>query len=68
MNKKITVYEILCTYDCPNTGEKITVGLDEYCFKAWSGECELCGSHGDIKIELPRCSCGKIHEIVAKEW
>jgi len=31
-------------------------------------ECELCGSHGSIKVYITGCPCGKSHDIEIKSW
>jgi len=62
--------EIGITYICPNTMTRVQVNLaDTYAIEAGESECELCGSHGDISINVEQCpECHKKHDIEVRSW
>lgn len=68
-DKIITDYKISVTYTCPITKEKVDMDLID--IMAYESECDMCGSHGAITIEVPvKCpSCKKTHnDIEYKSW
>lgn len=55
------------TFKCGDTS--VTVPKSEAHFLASESECEMCGSHGEITIDVYDCpNCKKNHEIAIKEW
>jgi transposase len=60
---EITAVKIKCGIDV------VEVPIDDIGFSARSDECELCGSHGDVTVEVRRCpNCGKSHDIEVESW
>jgi hypothetical protein len=47
--------------------KKELVSTDLHCLTASEGECECCGSHGEINF-FTKCECGKFHDIEIKSW
>lgn len=57
-------------YLCPNKELEVN-GKEEIGFLFLSSEspCEYCGSHGEKKLEFPKCPhCGKFHTYSISEW
>lgn len=65
MSKKIDIVSV--TIRC---GEKeIAVPFDEVGIYASESECESCGSHGEVSLQILECpNCGKFHEVSVKDW
>ena len=51
---------------CGNLDKDVVVKASYW--NAHSGECELCGSHGDVKVETEKCECGENHTIELYSW
>lgn len=66
--KKRPLGLVSVTFWCDEKEEEITYTPETYDWSADSQECELCGSHGKIKVSV-RCSCKKkYHEIELYSW
>lgn len=53
---------------CPELKEVVTYTPETYDWSSDSQECELCGSHGKVKVSV-RCSCKKkYHDIELHSW
>lgn len=53
---------------CPELEKEIVVTPDQWDWSADVNECELCGSHGKIKVSVS-CTCKKkYHEIELNSW
>jgi hypothetical protein len=62
--KKISI-----SYMCSKTNKVYTVKVTEHEIKTSSGECDLCGEHGHVSIEIKKCpGCGKYEWIELKSW
>jgi hypothetical protein len=57
---------ISITFTCPVKQEVVTT--EEFNFSSHSDECDLCGSHGDIKVNFHCPLCDKYHEDILSEW
>jgi len=65
--KKYKDAKLLCLkYICPKLNKEMTT--DRIFIRSNSGECELCGSHGSIYVEILYCECGIYHEINLESW
>lgn len=54
---------------CPNLNEEVKLEENEYNIYSISQECETCGSHGSISIEVRKCKCNKFHDdLEIKSW
>lgn len=66
-----TLNKILVEYVCLKkaTPETVTVEITVDNISSSESECELCGSHGHMTIDIPTCPvCKKYHTIEVKEW
>lgn len=52
---------------CPTLNKNITL-TENYSISAHEGECEMCGSHGEISMFVTKCECGKSHDIEISSW
>lgn len=49
---------------CPSTGKSFSVPAKTLSFRGWSQECETCGSHGGVDMDIGKCpECGKTHPV-----
>lgn len=49
---------------CPTTGEIMRIKKEQISFRGWSQECETCGSHGGVDMDIGVCpACGKTHPV-----
>lgn len=55
-------------YFCDILKKEILLKDVEHALSSSEGECELCGSHGDITLHVNKCECGKTHSIEIKSW
>lgn len=63
----VTLNKITAEYVC--LGKTVTVEITVDNINSSESECELCGSHGHMSIDIPTCpGCGKYHTIEVKEW
>lgn len=47
----------------------IDVPFDDVQIDSFEQECELCGSHGSVEIEIQTCpNCKKDHSFTLREW
>jgi hypothetical protein len=58
--KAISIY-------CPNKKRIVSVPLVNLSWNAHADECEICGTHGDVSVDVS-CPCGKSHEIELSSW
>lgn len=57
------------TYVCPKTGNYTSKEFDSYDIETNDSPCELCGSHGNMSIDISGCpECGQSHEIPLRSW
>lgn len=47
---------------------KKNVVVKDYHISSTSSECETCGSHGDVTLNVYKCECGKSHDIEINSW
>jgi len=59
--ESITIY-------CQNLNRSVVVEAEKANFSGSSSECELCGSHGSVKVYVRECQCGSYHDIELYEW
>lgn len=65
MSKEINIVSV--TIFCK--GEEVMVPWDVVDFTASVDECECCGDHGEVKLEIWDCpNCGKRHEVSVRDW
>ena len=63
----VTLTKILIEYTCDAKAVSTEITVDN--INSTESECELCGSHGHMSIDIPTCpACGKYHTIEVKEW
>ena len=68
MKKKIELNKLVgLKIYCENLDKEILVNIDKCYFNSSESECELCGSHSYISIDV-NCECGKEHTITIKNW
>lgn len=69
---EITNFTITIEYECPKTNQMVTKvikNIYDLELDYSSDDCELCGSHGHIAIDINNCtSCKKHHEISVRSW
>lgn len=53
---------------CPTLKKEISIMNDNYTINGAEWECDLCGTHGNVTLEIVKCECGKRHEILIREW
>lgn len=53
---------------CPAVGTEVTIKLSEHDFYASEQDCEICGSHGEIKVNYKCTACGQDHEHEIQGW
>ena len=56
--KKVVIF-------CPKLKKHVT--LKEFSFSATNGDCDTCGSHGDVTLTVT-CLCGRFHDIQVNSW
>lgn len=52
---------------CEKLDEEIEYNLSQVYFICHDDPCELCGSHGEITVDV-YCKCGKTHTIKLEGW
>jgi hypothetical protein len=52
---------------CEKLDKEILVDINKCYFDGGESECELCGSHGHISVDVT-CECGNSHTITIKDW
>ena len=52
---------------CDNLSKNVSVDITKACFTGSESECDLCGSHGSVKVYVT-CECGKNHDIELESW
>jgi len=57
----ITIY-------CPYLGKEVIFPKDKIHWSGSSQECETCGSHGEVKLFIYECECGKNHDLTVDSW
>ena len=68
MTKKIPESKILSLVIlCGKCGKENHLPLASVYFSASESECELCGSHGSMDVDVV-CSCGYKSTINIKDW
>ena len=56
---------------CPKTNKLVNIpgAIVEMGANAADDDCEMCGSHGYVRIDIDKCpSCGKRHDIELSSW
>jgi hypothetical protein len=64
--KTLEVHEIVIEFTCREKGLQRTK-VSEHDFTSYDQECEICGSHGSMEVDL-KCECGKTHCVELKSW
>jgi len=64
---KVEAKVVSLTILCPTLNKEVIVTSD-YSFSGYEAECELCGSHGEVKVCIMKCECGKTHDIQLSSW
>ncbi len=64
--KTVELNSMNVTFTCSEAGKQ-TVYVSEHDFMSLNQECELCGSHGNITVDV-KCACGETHSIEIKSW
>jgi hypothetical protein len=68
MKKKVDESKVVgIVYFCDNLKKEIIL-RDLYSLTASEGECELCGTHGEINLYVTKCECGEKHDIEIRRW
>lgn len=63
----VTLKKIFIEYTCD--GKEVSTEITVDSINSSESECELCGSHGHMSIDIVTCpGCGKYHTIEVKEW
>ena len=52
---------------CPTLKKTVVVKQEQLSWGSSESPCELCGSHGDIEVDV-ECQCGKSHTIELHSW
>ena len=52
---------------CSKLEQNVIVKAENISWSACDQECDLCGSHGDIKADF-RCACGRRHKLELHSW
>lgn len=61
--------KVSLVYTCPKTDTQVTKSLEDISFYTNSGECDLCGSHGETRMDIYDCpSCKGYHEVEVSAW
>jgi len=70
MATKITheFIELLVKAKCSKTGKEFTVPVGIWDIYASEQECELCGSHGEMTVDIHCPECGQTHSHTLKSW
>jgi len=63
--KKIefTLESITVKFHCSKCDKSHRVKVDEFAFNHWSSPCELCGSHGELSVDVKCPGCGTSRSI-----
>ena len=64
--KTVTLETIKVEFTCSEAGKQ-TVDVSVHDIMASHQECDLCGSHGGITVDV-KCACGDYHEIDIRSW
>lgn len=54
------------TFICPTRQFTKTIEFEKVSFWGDYADCDLCGSHGRIEMQI-ECSCGKTHDVIVQE-
>lgn len=61
--KKITV-----RFFCPGCERVVSAAVTEHDFSFGEHACDLCGSHGNLDVDVKCPKCGGTHEINLRGW
>ena len=53
---------------CPNLDKEVELSSDKVHYSSSESECEMCGSHGSVELQILKCECGKPHDIELNSW
>jgi hypothetical protein len=70
IKRMVEITSITINFTCNDTVQSHTINSNEldYCLHSGESECEMCGSHGNVSIDVKCENCNKIHEITLKDW
>jgi len=66
--KELRKFELIIKYICPYKNKIGIAVLNEYDFDFGSQDCDLCGSHGHLSIDVKCEHCRRHHEIDLRSW
>jgi Zn finger protein HypA/HybF involved in hydrogenase expression len=55
-------------FNCNKCEKWHKVEVDVNDFSHWEAECELCGSHGGLSVDVKCPGCGYTREIELRSW
>jgi len=62
--KKLAVKAIVVEID----GVEEVVDIGSVYFSAWEADCDICGSSGEIKVELSEIKYSDVESVVIYSW
>jgi hypothetical protein len=63
--KEIEEFKLAITYKCPIKNKTISKIIKDDDISSSESPCDMCGSHGDITIDVGRCpACKKFHKSI----
>jgi len=68
--KKIefTLKKIFIEFHCSKCDKDQKVEVDEYAFSFGESPCELCGSHGNLSVDVKCPDCKNLRGLDIKSW
>jgi transcription elongation factor Elf1 len=66
--KEIRNYQLSLNFKCPNTGKEVISVLSNDDFEFSSQDCDICGSHGYLTVNVKCYQCNKNHELYLRDW
>lgn len=71
--KPVVATMVSATFACPECGTQFTEANDKLSWSGSSSPCEMCGSHGDVRVHINtnRCkNCGATfdYKVVLSDW
>lgn len=53
---------------CSNLDKEVDLDMNQVHYSSSESECEICGSHGSVKLKIDKCKCGKSHTVELDSW
>lgn len=68
MEKEIKISLNYLAFVCLCCGKEFFVAEEEAIFYSWEEECGMCGSHGEVSLDVTCPHCNTSDKIILSTW